>query len=256
MDPWLESYWSSVHHRLISDFAEQIRSQLPEGLFADIEVTVYVTEDERNVGTAIPDAGVFRTSGNREIANRMDSGVAVATPYRIKLSKEPVELGHVVIRSLKKREPLVTAIEVLSPTNKVDHRGRKAYLLKREVYYRAGVNVVEIDLLRSGPDLIDVRFDELPRDQIAPYKAVVCRAVPIDDTEAEYYAFPIRDALPSIRIPLRAGDQDIPLNLQKAIDRAYEGGSYGIRIDYTEPPEPQLSTEDAAWAADLIARSV
>jgi Protein of unknown function (DUF4058) len=257
MDPWLEGYWSSVHHRLISDFAAQIKDQLPEDLFVDIEVTVYVTDDGKNSGTAIPDTGIFKPLSHRQNARKPStaSSTAVATPYRIKLLREPVELGHVVIRSLKKREPLVTAVEVFSPTNKVDRRGRKAYAVKREAYYRAGVNLVEVDLIRAGLDLIDVPFEELPEGLLTPYKAVVHRAIPIEETEAEYYSLPLCDPLSAIYIPLRAADEDVVLNLQEAINRVYDGGSYGTRIDYQEPVEPPLSPEDTAWAADVISKS-
>jgi hypothetical protein len=112
---------------------------------------------------------------------------------------------------------------------------------------------VEIDLIRAGLDLIDVPFEELPEGLLTPYKAVVRRAVPVDDTEAEYYSLPLRDPLSAISIPLRSTDDDVVLNLQEAIARVYDDGSYGTRIDYQEPAEPPLSPDDAAWAAELVA---
>ena len=39
----------------------------------------------------------------------------------------------------------MTAIEVISPTNKADPRGRRRYRRKRRAYYDARANVVEID---------------------------------------------------------------------------------------------------------------
>ncbi len=255
MDPWLESHWSSVHHRLINHFADQIQTQLPQGLFAEIEITVYITEDDDDLGNVIRDVSVLESDPlASRISSRAGTNAAVATPFRIKLPSDPIEQGHVSIRSLKDHQPLITVIEVLSPTNKMDHRGREKYLLKREEYYRARANVVEIDLLRGGAELVDVPFDEVPRALITPYKAVVRPAYLRDRVEAEYYPMPIRDRLPRISIPLRRKDADVVLDFQSAIDDAYERGRYGMRIDYGKPPAPPLSTEDANWAAELVAR--
>jgi hypothetical protein len=256
MDPWLEGYWSSVHHRLITNFADQIQAQLPEGLFAEIELTVYINDEDQDRGHVIPDVAVLgQQIGWREprVLQTGSSSQAVATPYRIAIPKEPIEEGHVVIRSLKDHQSLITAIEVLSPTNKLDRRGRRAYVLKREAYYQAHANVVEIDLLRAGVDLIDVPFDELPAKLVTPYKAVVRRAHPSDDTDAEYYSFPLAEPLPRIAIPLRRNDQDAVLDLQGAISDAYQKGRYGARIDYSVPPVPALSFDDAAWTAKVVA---
>jgi hypothetical protein len=41
MDPWLESYWNGVHATLITSLRRQAYTQLPEGLYAEIEENVY-----------------------------------------------------------------------------------------------------------------------------------------------------------------------------------------------------------------------
>ena len=255
MDPWLERYWSDIHHRLITTFADQIQDQLPRGLYASIEVTVYISDEEDNQGKMIPDVGVFNpdSNGAGNTRSASQSNIAVATPYRIKLPAGPIEEGHVVIRSLEDHDRLVTVIEVLSPTNKVDRRGRDEYKQKREQYYNARANLVEIDLLRRGMDLVDVPFEEVPERLITPYKAVVRPAHPHDETEAEYYAIPLREPLPRILIPLRRNDPDVILDFQEAITSAYLRGRYGERIKYDKPPAPPLDPDDALWASALIA---
>jgi hypothetical protein len=55
-----------------------------------------------------------------------------------------------------------------------------------------------------------------------------------------------------IRIPLRADDSDIVLDLQELIDQAYESGRYDRTIDYTIPPLPDLDPDDAEWADQLL----
>ncbi len=256
VDPWLESDWSDVHHRLITTFADQIQEQLPEGLFAAIEVTVYIADDEAQRGMVIPDVSVLDPSrGWTGASSGGDSGATVATPYRIKVPIGPIEEGHVVIRSVKDESRLITVIEIFSPTNKTTRKGRREYILKREEYYQAKANLVEIDLLRKGVELVDVPFEEVPERLITPYKAVVRRAYPRDDTEAEYYPLPLREPLPRISVPVRRGDPDAILSLQDALDEAYKRGRYGTRIDYSKPARPQLAPEDAAWAAELISKS-
>ena len=62
---------------------------------------------------------------------------------------------------------------------------------------------------------------------------------------------PLRERLPAVRIPLRQSDDDVPLELQPLIERAYDYGAYDD-IDYHRDPEPPLGPEDAAWADQLL----
>ena len=55
------------------------------------------------------------------------------------------------------------------------------------------------------------------------------------------------EPLPTIRIPLRPHDQDIPLQLQPLVDAAYVNGRYADEIDYRSDPKPPLDNENAAW---------
>jgi hypothetical protein len=120
--------------------------------------------------------------------------------------------------------------------------------------------VLEIDLIRAGRHLIDIPPDDIPIDLITPYKACVHRGVVEDDDEdgparitAEYYPLPLRSPLPTIALPLRTTDPDLPLELQRSIDEVYASGQYGTKIDYARPLDPPLSPADAAWAAERIA---
>jgi hypothetical protein len=46
------------------------------------------------------------------------------------------------------------------------------------------------------------------------------------------------------------------LDLQPPVDLVYQLGGYGRRLDYTVPPDPPLSADDAAWAAERVAASL
>jgi hypothetical protein len=51
---------------------------------------------------------------------------------------------------------------------------------------------------------------------------------------------------------LREGEQDVLLDLQELIARAYSAGGHDD-IDYRGPPDPPLPPEDEAWARELLA---
>ena len=257
MDPWLERHWGAIHSAYVQAACDLIAAQLPDDLFAEAEEMVYVVDADAGTGHAWPDVGMF--GGNRpdeedDVAEpTATGGVAVARPIRIPLSAEPAKLRHVAIRSVDGGEPLITAIELVSPKNKVEARGRKQYRRKRLAYYDAGANVVEIDLLRTGRPVIDVPWEKVDAAKLTPYRAVVRRAADTDPLEVEYYPMPLRDRLPAIRVPLRVGDQDVALDLQRPLERIYERGRYDNRIDYGAALSPPLPPADAVWAAERVA---
>src|SRR5205085_8491389 len=96
---------------------------------------------------------------------------------------------------------IVTVIEVLSPSNKTGSADGQAYRLKREEYIANGINLVEIDLLRSGlrPPLGN------PAPPISDYYVLVHRGWEKD--RLGIWPISIRDPLPAVPIPL---DPDIP----------------------------------------------
>jgi hypothetical protein len=145
---------------------------------------------------------------------------------------------------------IVTALEVLSPTNKSDARGRAAYEQKQRELLNAKVNLVEIDLLRAGPYVLAAPAHVVPLPYLTPYRICVFRAS--RPLQAEVYQVPLGQRLPAIRIPLREADADARLDLQELIDKAYENGGYGPDIDYRVDPFPPLQGDDAAWADALL----
>ncbi len=51
---------------------------------------------------------------------------------------------------------------------------------------------------------------------------------------------PLREPLPSIKVPLRPTDADAVIDLQSLLAKAYRNGAYDD-IDYTRPPIPPLA---------------
>jgi hypothetical protein len=175
--------------------------------------------------------------------------VAVAEPYVVRLEDEPQTLRHLEIVDTSDGGRVVTAIEMLRPANKVGSTGQLKYIRKQREYIDAGVNLVEIDLIRAGNFVLAVPEDRLPSACRTPYLICVRRAT--RRGQAELYPVPLRQALPNIPIPLRPADKDVVLRLQPLLDDCYRDGRYH-RIDYRADPVPRLGEADARWTQSIL----
>jgi hypothetical protein len=246
MDPYLEGpSWFGFHHFLISKTVEHLQKDLrARGYFATPGERVWLAQPERPV---YPDVAMlkFERRGKRR------GHVAVLE------SDEPIFIERAVVEV---REPfveiydlsghrLVTGIEFVSPTNKSDRQGRELYQKKQQETQEAGVHLVEIDLIRRGPHVLDVPeafLEQLPRWD---YLINTCRR---NSDRYEVYPVRIRDRLPRIRVPLKEGDEDVVLDVQAVFNRAYQVGVYADRINYKVDPPVPLADDDAAWARQLL----
>lgn len=147
-------------------------------------------------------------------------------------------------------DKVVTVIEFLSPTNKHPGPNLDDYLTKRREYLAGGVNIVEIDLNRSGSRGRVLPVRHLPNAKRgATYLACVRRGSSPHDVQAFPMALDTR--LPSIPIPLRPQDAEIRLDLQAVIDLAYEEGHYDM-LDYSRPLAPPLIGAEAEFAERVL----
>ncbi len=71
---------------------------------------------------------------------------------------EPQTLRYIQILDTKAGRRVITAIEFLSLANKATEAGRRQYFAKQNELLDAGVNLVEIDLLRSGKWVLAARY--------------------------------------------------------------------------------------------------
>ena len=161
-------------------------------------------------------------------------------------------LRHLRIIDNNTGDRFITAIEVLSPANKVGQAGRENYFRKRREYFESGVNLVEIDLIRQGDFILAVPPDEVPTHMQPPYLFCVRRAW--RPGHAELFHASLREPLPNIPIPLRPADSDARLPLQALIEQCYRGGRHS-KMNYTVEPTPRLSKEDAEWADQVLRAS-
>lgn len=244
MNPFLERFWPDVHTALIGYIRDAIAEQLPPGLKARSEehVTLAADGDEKNARADVAVVESWKRGVPPQWQPETAGGLVAAEPVYC-ITDEETE------RWIEISDPngkVITVIEVLSPVNK--EHGRQKYRAKCQSYLSAGVNVVEIDLLRGGHYSVAVPQDML-RDKKAPYIVCVTRAA--NAARKEYYQTGLRDPLPNVRIPLRAEDHDAVLPLQSLVDRCYRMGGYWNE-SFTDVPGPALEPEEAAWVQERL----
>jgi len=141
---------------------------------------------------------------------------------------------------------VITVIEVLSPANK--EFGRYPYQGKCQGYVNAGINVVEIDLLRGGHHSVSVPYHSL-RDKKAP--CIVCVTRATNPAQKEHDQTRLAATLQNVRIPLRTKDSDAVPPLQQLVDRCYRMGGYWNE-SHANLPNPPLDKEDHAWVEERL----
>jgi hypothetical protein len=250
MDPYLEQFWGDIHARLVLYACDQLQGLLPRNLRARVQERVFVDAPQTGERDVYPDVRVVERGRGPAVATAPPSAVAVAQPLIVQLADEPVTETFIEIIDIGSGRRVVTVIEVLSPANKRPGPGKDLYLKKQGELLGGQVSLVEIDLLRGGQWVLSVEPRRIPPAYRTPYRVVVRRGW--QPQQAEYYAVPLRQRLPAIRVPLRQADADVALDWQSVLDRCYDNGGYQDDLDYEAEPDPPLSPEDAAWADDLL----
>jgi hypothetical protein len=244
MDPYLEQYWGDVHATIVVYMRDQLQPQMPQGLVVQIEEYTSVEEIDEDRVRAVPDVHVIETARGKE--RRRGGGVAVAEPLILPMPGERRRLRSVRVIDTTTGKRVVTAIEVLSPVNKISRAGRRQYEQRRDkLLADPRLNLVEIDLIRSGLPILVVSDERVPNDYYHPYRITVVRSH--GRRRVEMYKAGYRHKLPTIAIPLRPSDDDAVLDLQALVDQCYAAGP-GRLIDYSQPPRPPLYGADADWA--------
>lgn len=241
MDPFMErrSIWRGIHFLLISAIFDMVSDTLPDNFEVDIEgeLRVVRADDDKTIN---PDLYIVKRSPIRGVQS---NPVMIREPIAIKPITTTVEDRWLKIIDRKSRQ-VVTTIEVLSPRNKVGD-GYEAFSKKREAVKNAGGNWLEIDLLQIGkrPDYAI----ELPE-----YYAMMMRG---DDAEAQWYVWPmpLQEPLPTIAVPLSDGYDDLPLDLQHAVNVVYRKRKFWRNLEYSEDvPAPRLSAENQSYVAQKL----
>ena len=162
---------------------------------------------------------------------------------QLELPEQDVEkVPFLELRDPQGRE-LVTVIELLSPSNKRAGDDREQYHAKHRELVRSPAHLVEIDLVRGWSPMPQEGRPE------CDYSVMVSRAE--KRGAADFWPIGLRDKLPVIPIPLRSPDAAVCIDLQEALQRAYDGPGHEHFI-YSGEPEPSLSAKDMAWATQFV----
>ncbi|KYC39847.1 hypothetical protein WA1_28165 [Scytonema hofmannii PCC 7110] len=245
MNPYLENpeLWPEVHHRLISAIANAIESNLSQDYRVAIEKRVYTSVPEDAVLVGIPDASVVSQSSNRQSTNTLttasDSSITVMLPVPEEIRESYLEIRDIATGAV------ITAIEVLSPTNKRPGKGRDTYEKKRNAVLESATHLVEIDLLREGTPMVMV--GNVPQSH---YRILVSRAP--QRPRAQLYAFNLQQMIPTFPLPLKPQDIELSVDLQSLLLQIYNQARYDLAIDYHQDPIPSLQEADRTWANTLL----
>jgi hypothetical protein len=247
MDPYVErpAIWADFHDSLVLCIRGALQPQLKPKYAALTQDRLYVVEAERPI---FPDVAVVRTP----VTSAGATGTALLEPDTatvFDLWREEIRepLIHIVEPAANNR--IVTTIEVLSPANKAPGVGRREYLRKREELWNAGINLVEIDLLREGDPTIRLSPEKLKELKPWHYLVAVTRFWP---SRQEIYEIPLRKPLPRVAIPLTPDDRDVVLDLQGVFTRSWDEGPYPELLKYDGPPPGPLTPDEVAWCEERL----
>jgi Protein of unknown function (DUF4058) len=260
MDPFLESpdWFPDLHSSLITFIKVELKSKLPATYYARSNQRVWLDVQRRS--PVEPDVDVLKstTAKSRKLRRGDSGGVAVAEPVVVKVQTivgEPFHQSFLEVHSRRGTDDVVVAvIEILSPSNKApDEHGRDLYITKQQEILMSPVHLVEIDLLRAGTHTAAVPHAQAVAEA-GSFDYHVC--VHRSDHLADFFVYPIQleSKLPIIALPLLPGDADVPLDLQAAFTRAYDGGPYDLAVRYDVAQiEPPLRADRQQWLRDRLA---
>lgn len=248
MNPYLENpqLWPELHSRLIVALAIAIESNLSINYRVAIEKRVYLNDGEESIEVGIPDVSVATQKSASTVLKTSTAtlpaqaeGVTVTVPIPETIRESYLEIREVATGYV------VTAIELLSPTNKRPGTGREAYLKKRRDVLSCPTHLIEIDLLRGGKPI--PVLGEIPRTD---YRILVCRGD--RRPQAQLYGFSVQQEIPKFLLPLKSGDTEPWVDLQSLLLQVYDQARFDLVVDYTQEPVPQLNKEDREWADALL----
>jgi len=243
MNPYVErsAVWASFHNTFLVTALFQIISNVRPDYIVTVGTRMYIYEpgDDEDRFIGLTDVGI-----HEPLSPGSGGATAVLAPAygTISPSVQKEYAKFLEIRG-KDVEDLITVIELLSPSNKYAGGDHEQYLRKRWDVLQSKTHLVEIDLLRGGGRL---PLKGLPRCE---YCVIVSRAE--ERPRVGIWPWNLRDPMPLIPIPLHAGDPDVFLDLKAVLDQVYDGSRYANHL-YAGQPEPRLSPDDAAWAAQFL----
>lgn len=249
MNPFFERRWRDAHTSLITYLRDALQECLPADLIAGAEEEIVTIGSGQVATTYRPDVQVQEPGTLKQPGAAASVAIPptrpATEPIRVFLEEETERWIEIHDQTGR----LITVLELLSPSNKLESGERDRYLRKQRAFVSAGVNVVEIDLVRPGVPVFPDAVATILRRAGACYGVCVFRAA--RSAERELYPICLRDRLPAVRVPLRPADADVILDLQPLIDQCHERGRYHL-LDYRLDLHPPLAPEEALWVDRIL----
>jgi hypothetical protein len=257
MDPYIETtgLWEDFHTHLIGQISDALADAAPLRYLVragERSYVVLVDSQEKAKHHFIPDVGIAASKRRKHAASAKGGAMVAERGLRTAISmrafiEETYREAFVEIYVATPKQRLVTCVEVLSPSNKRPATpGWDLYQRKRQGLMLAGVNRVEVDLLRGGQRMPMV--DPWPD---APYMLRVAHA--FKEQQCRVWPIALQDRVPPIPVPLIRPDTDLTLDLQPMIESIYRRFRYAHSIDYRQPLAPPVSAGDGQWVQSRIA---
>lgn len=246
MDPFIESsHWRSFHLSFLARMKDALAVQLPERYVVFAEENVVANDLVFGVRKDyVPDLGIIEGSVPSEGLTPLKVSTVEVTPPQLVLPLLEVKQRTLTIRNARSSE-LVTAIELLSPTNKKGERDQ--YLRKRQNLLRNQVNLVELDFLRGGKAVLTP--DEVV---VKTYQIISTDAI---SRVVKFWSVGMDEPLPSVSVPLLPEDDLLVLNLQSLFEREYKLSMYSRSINYDiNELKPKASKEELPILNTILKR--
>jgi hypothetical protein len=249
MDPYLEDpdEWPDVHGRLITYIADQLQPLVHPSYRTRINRREYVMRDDRSIYPDIAITGRHLRESALDLTIAVPAamaGVPAVPPFHEPLSPPPRSVDipfRVRVPLISQREPfleivhresheIVTAIELLSPTNKHKGKGHQQYRRKQREVLASEANLVEIDLLGTGAHTVAVPADRLTA--LPPHRYRICVSRAADRKVFEVYAMVLSD---------RCGQGNrIKVSRPPLLDSTDHEAIHGSGLAVIDPGEPTM----------------
>ncbi len=250
------SGWGAFHAAHVVTMAEVLQEALPPHYVAFAEQSIQLTEWGWNMGQIRrPDVTVLQTNPPSEPANSQNSPMPTMVFDLEDLEPFTEPMKRVVVREFREGRigKPVTAIELLSPTNKPPKSDFHLYQRKRQEIILSGVSLVEIDYLHETPPILP-QIPQYPHQANSyPYYVLVTDVRPIQPRKTvNVFAFGVDDPIPQIPVPLM-GEEWVMFDLAKAYHLTLQRGAW-LRLvdsmigkDYHTAQFEAYHPKDQAW---------
>src|SRR5690349_17359068 len=155
IDLYLErrNVWPDVHSALIVATRDALTPQVAPVYYVAIEERMYIVAVDSAEFIERPAVAIITAPIEAQPASQAETTAGVSVAQTVVLPQfEEVHERYLEIHDAQ-THAVVTAMEILSPSNKASGEGREAYEDKRRQVLSTRTSLVEIDRLRGGKQM-------------------------------------------------------------------------------------------------------